>query len=590
VEAGGYLKGKGYDVGMVDKYVPTTMLQGSDLALAIDGRRIELNKLASKGVVSEDYKKALSELHAVAAHVSKSLNIKAPDFSDLNKHVDVLINDVLAGSRKLGTSVEASASFAIEGELPTFVRELDMGKLMMGYLNNNFKAAHIDVAMKKLSTEISVLERIGAKEGADYFKKVAFHTLGGKSGWGLDIQRKVNEMAYSSAKVLSDPSASLLAKGAAKAESLLPDFISYTNQMIYPAFLAFNTKATVRNYFQAVAKTAPELGGGYGYKLSTQGMLDAIASKAKGEDIAKTLTSRNLLSGHVRAEALTETKTFVSKTSAAVDWVNNKSMYFYSKSDEHNRFITIKIGERWAKDLLASDSDAIKALAKAPAGVKNAIKANDLIDKGDEKALAEVLIRSLIGRTQFNYDKVQLNEFAREHGKLFSMFTKWPIMTGSDIAEMYNNGGFKKGTYRMTEKYLAPLMALGAVQYAIDSNIKDPAALKYTLGDLKDLSPLASMTGMLKGSVGSPLLRGTASTAAGAIEMVGGEGWKEGGVLKNIGVMTGSVVSGAAKQTAKTLIPVASPILNELDRFQKVYKGETFTTKFMRKHNLTPEN
>jgi len=89
-----------------------------------------------------------------------------------------------------------------------------------------------------------------------------------------------------------------------------------------------------------------------------------------------------------------------------------------------------------------------------------------------------------------------MNELGREYGKLFSTFTKWPASIGSDLHEMYRKGGITGGTYRMSEKYLAPLAMFAVLSQTMLDTEGSPRAKALLGQSVINWAPIMAVQGV----------------------------------------------------------------------------------------------
>jgi hypothetical protein len=556
-----YMIQNGYDVGHLDNYLPMYSLRGADLGIAIEKAKIKLSNFAGEAgtkdistLAQPEAQSLLKELNAMSEHTGLG-NIKSLD------DLDALRRSMM-GIEKSSTGYELSALLARRGTMPELMRNFDVNDLFLQYLNGNMKSVHFDKAFRSMDANIGVLDALGMNETAKYFSKLSRDIAGADSGWVANMNRKIEDMRFSAEKALLTGTPSAWDRHYASAIKGAPEMVSFMTNMVYPSFLGLNMKAAIRNFFQPLMVTAPELGHGYGEKIVTQATLRAGYNKLKGGvDMEDFLQKKGLLGERFHGEALTSEAGHIGGTAKElIGKAGNASMWLYGKSDGINRYVTYLTGQQWAKDVIKGDKGALIALNRASTGVKAAIKAAGA--EADPEKLGDLLGRYLISKTQFNYGKEQLNEVGREYGRLLSMFTKWPVMVGSDITEQFNKYGAKKGGYLFATKYMAPLMALTLVgKYLLDVD-KNPTA-KYLIGNPSQYAPLSSMQGVLSGQLGSPLLRTGMDTLSGFYDLATdtSSGKKDKAV---------SGLKRGIRETATTFLPGAA-VINELDRYRTAH-------------------
>jgi len=572
-DAATYLRNAGYDIGDLDNYLPMYSLRGVDLSIALEKAKRKLS-----GYMEQEGARDLSSLQTpdalklVKELGAMSTNLGMKPITQLGE-IDSLRRE-LAGQTKTRSGYELSALLARRGEMPELMRNFDINDLFLQYLNGNMKSVHFDKAFRKMDANIGALDALGMKETAKYFSRLSRDIAGAETGWVANTNRKLEEMRFAAEKTLLDGNASSWDRYYAKSLKGAPEALSFFTNMVYPSFLGFNLKATIRNYTQPLMVSAPELGHGYGEALASKAMLKTAWDKIKGGvDLEDTLQKKNLLGERFHGEALTSDLGYALGTSKELaKKVGDMSMWLYGKSDGINRYVTYTMGQQWAKDVIAGDKGALVALSRASTGLKAAIKAQG-IEKDAEK-LGDTLGRYLIAKTQFNYGKEQLNQFGREYGRLFSMFTKWPVMVGSDITELFKKQGAAKGGALFATKYVVPLMALTLFgKYVLDVD-KNPKA-KYLIGNPSQYAPLSSLQGVMSGSLGSPLMRLGINTASGFYDLATDT---SSGNLKK--TMKG--LGKGVREVGTTFLPGAA-VVNEIDRYRAAHGKKKLSQEMIEK-------
>jgi hypothetical protein len=362
----------------------------------------------------------------------------------------------------------------------------------------------------------------------------------------------------------------------------LPDFLGFSIGQIYPNFLGWNFRAAIRNYFQPLLTTAPELGWGYGSKLVGKATMSAAAdffkapgvSPVKKADVfSEFLQPKGLApgkffgeAGDVTGEGLRAIKG-VGQGVEMLDKHNNAAMYLYGLSDNVNRYITYKVGHELARDIARGIKPAREFAMRTLSEGGKAEARKILRDMGGElspeavEKLGDALARNLITKTQFNYGKEALNEWGREHGRLFSMFTKWPAMILSDNAELIEKYGAKEGTIKASQRYLAPM----AIMAMAGTQLKDTDSgyIRWLIGeDLSDAAPAQSI------KVGMGPVFKTGGQAAETLLKIASTEWNAEGVKKSAGAL-----GKLAKDTGMSYVP-GMGAFNEIKRVKRAFRIE----------------
>jgi hypothetical protein len=244
------------------------------------------------------------------------------------------------------------------------------------------------------------------------------------------------------------------------------------------------------------------------------------------------------------------------KTGRALRQFNEFTMKAYSGTDVANRKITAETAALWADALNAGSKPALAALERLPTGFKVRLR------QAPPEQWTDILADYLIGRTQFRYGRETMNEFGRDMGSAFSMFTKWPVMVASDIVDTFQRNAHKgtlpgawAATQRLGTKYMAPLAALYAANEALQNITGDETGgpprgvARFLLGkDITEISPLMSVKAI-------DILANPALELGRDFVSAPGDASKSRTVLR---------------RGIKTLMPGAQ-ILNELDRWSEAH-------------------
>lgn len=359
-----------------------------------------------------------------------------------------------------------------DSEVPVLLRELDPKKLAVSYLNGVYKSANLRVPLLELGGQAKLLAQQGLKESAAFVQDYG-RTLTKDAGIVPGLWNRGKE---SFQRAVTDS----LGTGAS-AETLrqVPDFIESLASNVHATYLGLpNLVTPVRNLAQTLSMTAPELGGVYGYKAVLKGVKDLVTgglSKSK-EDLKKI----GMEVTHNRFE-------IEEPTVAGVRKVNELLLSLHSLTDEFNRGITLGAAKNVVKDVAAGVPEALAALQRAPKSVQGRVRFN--LANGNVAAAEEELAKHLIAKTQFIYGKEGRTQLSRTLGPVLTMFTKYPTEIFSDI-------WLNPMNLRTVEKHLAPLLAVYAGNWALDSaGAFDSKSTKRFLGSsIMSMAPVTSIS------------------------------------------------------------------------------------------------
>lgn len=539
----------GYEPGRIINYLPLQAMRGADLGLALERGVEQLQAKAAKyGVTS------FKELAGKDDDAQKFLAFIA---QKLKKPLDELDNkDILRAPRELmvdtksGVGYDSTALHLRSGDLPEDLRELRPGELLATYINNNLKSMYMQDSFRQLNMHIRALDALGLAKTADFYRRYAADMSGISRGASTILHDAAERTRFWGRKVAEQGG---LIGTTGKAAAAVPDLMAVAQAAVYPAYLGFNQRSTLRNLTQLWATTAPELGGMFGYKMAARGVMAAAKDVAGGTNPLQKLRGMGQMAGHVGEEAaqVLDPGRVSGNVRKAYDFYNNVAMMAYSATDTANRFLTYHTAREWSKDIIAGSEDAIKALSKMQRGVRESLlpEIETIIKDGNVDRLSALLGDYLISRTQFRYGKEQLNEFGRVMGPMVSMFSKWPVMVTSDIVNQFRHQGIKNGSFRVFEKYAAPYLLLSGVGAAVEeyTELGKQPWFQYLVGDVSSLSPAeAAFSWDL---TGSPVLRAPAAILQTAKE--------------------GSTKGTHFAREALKVAPVVGPVINEVDRWYR---------------------
>jgi hypothetical protein len=197
----------------------------------------------------------------------------------------------------------------------------------------------------------------------------------------------------------------------------------------------------------------------------------------------------------------------------------------YASVETSNRYLTARMGNILAQDLLAGNKSAAKYVNQLEQGYKsqvtsllNNIKVRKELGNSTkelEQELSGTLMRHMVSKSAFNYDKYSASQFARSVGPMLSQFTKWPTSILGDVISIARDpriaGQDKLNRYaqqkfsKYMSKYLLPTaLVWGGHQLATGTGVADTEGYKQLVGrgstGLTSTMPIASAVGALTDS------------------------------------------------------------------------------------------
>ena len=476
----------GLSIDYLQNYAPRIR---KDLAQSItDVRREARAALAKKEMPSEEVLESLRQLTGMG---------EMQDSSDVYKALNLMRD---AQTVKSQTGFAASAAYERSGEFPALLRERDIGKVLLSYANNTSKSIHIDPVVRELSTQLPMLKALGWEKSHKYLQDYMSGLSGKPSNFLAWQSAATTRMKVSLDEMMDGLDVSTTSGKATKsvlnAAKFAPDFIAWSLAQIYPNYLGLSLKAFSRNLAQPLFMTAPEVGGGYGYKLTAKATMETMLDmKRHGVGhLKKVLTEMGYAPGEFIGEGMnvmynSMRQTRLGKGVEIVDAYGEFAMKLYGWSDVLNRYITTKVSKQLTKDILANKPQALRALKKMSTGVKAELS----ISNPDK--MEEIISKYMISKTQFNYGSHSMSEYGRTFGRFASMFTKWPTMIYGDVLDAAGKGrgSISKPALEIGAKYLAPWAAVAAMSAWLGETKNDPRKRAIVGQSLLDWHPFASL-------------------------------------------------------------------------------------------------
>lgn len=558
----------GINIGFLEDYAPQATKTVPDM---VTGIRHEWEKLLKKYGAADAKKPAPEVLKAMLANREESLSTK--NFLRVLEHY---LQEPIENSVQLRKAVskvqdlevlkknfgyEARAAFARKGPIPKFIQETDINRLFLGASENLSKTINMSPAISEMASNIPILHAMGLTESANYVSRMLSSVSGGSDGsLAAFMDAAANKWKISMIKLAEDiPNVPGLRWGVKTARDL-PEIMGMLMSQIYPNYLGLTIRGPFRNLWQPIFMTGPEIGGKYGQKLVLKSTMEALKDRGSGISWTKTMQDNNWMPAQFSGEAFRVVRqAFVdnpalAKTAGALDKWSEWAMLLYAKSDAMNRYVTYKVAKNWVQDIVAGKPEAMKALSSIGEGYKVAV--DRAIKRGaNADEVTKLLADHLIAKTQFNYGKHALGEYARQLGPMFSMFSKWPLSIGSMAYEAKKTG---TGT-KFLAKIMAPFAALALLDaWVVDSKNNPRMQALLGHGGLKDLAPGAALTGV------------TALSNPPALETLDS--------LKEAGIAAIRRDTAKAKQHAKKAITPFLPIYTGVKRageqLETIYTGK----------------
>lgn len=495
--------------------LPQQLLRPVDYAIAMRQRFSELSRDTDFSKMTKDQLVAEMESNPLLKEFVKGINISRPEVRITDGPTLVRAFKEATGRGASSPRLHAVASTALgrREAIPDFLREKNVFRLMDRYMTNTLKNVYLREPLDALTKKADILEEMEAKAEAAYVRRYVADNLGMRSYSmaRLGNQARIgfaNAVDVALSKIVSNPEKR---QRMVAAMATLPELATNLQYNIYPNVLGLNPKSHIAQLTQVLFKTAPELGGTYGYQSAVKSYLTVAM---KGKDLIQKVRQYGLEAAPPTRQDIDALAEGIEKSviynvpAKAVRGMAKVFMRTYAAMDTLNRAATVDMSERLVRDVAAGDRAAMKAVSKMPLAVKRQIIAG----KGNPEAQTRIIAEYLNSATQFNYNKASLSEIGTILGPFFSTFTKWPLATAGDIAADLRTKGFGGGGIRALEKYgvvwalaqaadsLLYYGLTGDVEFSPDFKEAGPRIQKMIgRGGIASMSPVESLRPLLPG-------------------------------------------------------------------------------------------
>lgn len=474
----------GLDIAERPNYMPSMVVEPANLILTLERRAADMYK-----------RYGVDSLKALSPEEFSKARLEDGEFNDLIRAMELYdsreISTPLQATTKLlealnprmGTpKMELLASRAMERKdaVPDFIREKNPLKLLDKWYNSTYRTVFLRPFVERMKTQKNILTRLGDDVAAKYVENWIQDVTGVRSETAARAFTSLRNQYILGVERLADRIGGERGE-LVRTAKYLPDVMTYLNRLIYSNNLGLSPRSTIQNMTQTWLKTAPELGGVYGYTAVLQGFMRMAKEMASGgTNSPKSLLKRVETMGLAPAEFIPGSKQALAEGLAAswpvrstvglVDKAADWSMKIYQKTDSLNRAVTLSVAEKWAQDIAARKPAALAALAKADTSIQR-----ELLQPGVDTT--EVLAKYLIDKTQYRYNRLAMSEYGRTMGPIFSAFTKWPLATAGDILSDVRVSGLLKSSPRIAEKYLLPWALISGAGYLVHGNMEEGGIL-----------------------------------------------------------------------------------------------------------------
>lgn len=471
-QLGQLLRKRGVPLEMRANYVPRQMLPFVDSILRIESRLVGYKSqgldVLKEGLDEETFQKLMSprggnkHFQETVRGIELLNHEPITSARELQEQARLAMNPATAGGR---AELTAGAAMARQGAIPDFLLEKDPRRLIVNWAQENLKAANLQPGLSRLRQIRNVARAAGEKESAEYLSKLLTDITGRRSdtvaSW-INTQR--DKFLLTAKRNLAKAPKGSLSESFWSTMSDSPEIMSSLFNQVYPNLLGLSPRAVTQNLMQPLLMTLPELGPKYG----SGKLLRAYATfLANAPDVLKEAEQKGYIAAQWSTELRDALRAGVNRgvtsklAGRGLDKWANFAMYAFEKSEAINRGTHFLLGKEVSRDILQGKPQVAKFLSSIPLETRREILAAKA--SGDAQRLEQLVIGYILNRTQFNYNRVTMNEFGRSMGPLFSTFTKWPASVAGDLYTTYLRKGTVGGSAEVMRRYIAPMLVAAAV-------------------------------------------------------------------------------------------------------------------------------
>lgn len=355
--------------------------------------------------------------------------------------------------------------------MPLWLRETNASAVIRKYVDSVGKYKMLSSNLAQLEGFQSLMEKRGDHLGSEYVRKHLQDITGGYRPGTLAaaLSRTENQWVqfWDKATVNGNKVAPLLAS--------LPDVAHLAMENMYPVYLGGRIDAPIRNLTGAAAQVWGEIGDTrYTAHLLWAG--GAMTMKRGRTGINELIDKGFIQADHNAEWAETARRVFVNNPAVRGSrYTADAAMFFFRWSEKLARATTYNMADAMTGDLagaiskkgvgLAADEASALMAARRMFSAMDNHQIEKFVAEGSVSGVRDIVTKRLMAKTQFNYNKANASEFAREAGPYLSMFTKWPTAIAGDLKNRMTDRTkpIDKRLGGVAYKYLLPFMLLGAV-------------------------------------------------------------------------------------------------------------------------------
>jgi putative chitinase len=493
--------------------------------------------------LTKEQVKEFRKLGGFEKELLDSLDILSGDPKLKNYQAKLLgvLNDSKTGA--INRVISSRALERTGSELPSLIRDQDVGRLAQRWLESTFKAGTMRDSIAELRTASQLMRTIGDKRANKYLNNLVADLSGMPRDGGLGrelSQVKANVAANIADKTMNATGAEKLAYwGVQKFTDAMP--LMYNT--MYSNALGFSPRQAIANISALATQTIPELGYAFGSKMASKALINVLndltfqkeivvkspaVAKKLGVEVGSTIKTRSMRrwleneglassqwnENIERSIANSMKKSWVGeKSDAVINAYAKVGMAMFEATETIYRVMAVDMAKQVNKSIAKGDAEAGKFLDSLPRSYRK------LIDGAKDEAAKEKLLTDyIISKTVYNYNQSSASEIGRSLGPILSSFTKWPTEQLGDAVNTFAKNGVTAGAADFLYRRMAPLAGLIMLDQLTGWR-EDPETAFLVTGKkgMQQWAPVNSLASIFGGDVAPPIVSIPAAVAKAAV-------------------------------------------------------------------------
>jgi putative chitinase len=493
--------------------------------------------------LTKEQVKEFKNMKGFESDLLRSLDILSGDPKLKNYQAKLLgvLNDSKTGA--INRVISARALERTGNELPSLIRDQDVGRLAQRWLESTFKAGTMRDSIAELRTASQLMRTIGDKRANKYLNNLVADLSGMPRDGG--IGRELSQIKSNMAANLADK-----AMNATGTEKLVYSTVQkFTDAMpllynsMYSNALGFSPRQAIANISALATQTIPELGYAFGSKTASKALISVLndltygreivvkspaVAKKLGVEVGSTIKTRSMRrwleneglassqwnENIERSIANSMKKSWIGeKSDAVINAYAKVGMAMFEATETIYRVMAVDMAKQVNKSIAKGDAEAGKFLDSLPRSYRK------LIDEAKDEATSEKLLTDyIIGKTVYNYNQAAASEIGRSLGPILSSFTKWPTEQLGDALNTFAKNGVTAGGADFLYRRMAPLTALIMLDQLTGWR-EDPETAFLVTGKkgMQQWAPVNSLASIFGGDVAPPIVSVPAAAAKAAV-------------------------------------------------------------------------